>query len=73
MADGGEGTLEALGGSPRHTTVRGPLGEPVDAEWRMQADGTAVVEMARASGLDPGRRARGQRPAAGLDPRAPAS
>jgi len=51
VADGGEGTLEALGGSVRVTTVRGPLGDPVAAEWRMQADGTAVVEMARASGL----------------------
>jgi glycerate kinase len=51
VADGGEGTLEALGGSVRTTTVRGPLGDPVAAEWRMQADGTAVVEMARASGL----------------------
>jgi glycerate kinase len=51
VADGGEGTLEALGGSVRTTTVRGPLGDPVQAEWRMHADGTAVVEMARASGL----------------------
>ena len=33
------------------TTVQGPLGDPVAAEWRMQGDGTAVVEMARASGL----------------------
>lgn len=51
VADGGEGTLEALGGALRTTTVRGPLGDPVVAEWRMHADGTAVVEMARASGL----------------------
>jgi glycerate kinase len=51
VADGGEGTLEALGGSVRVATVTGPLGEPVNAEWRMQTDGTAVVEMARASGL----------------------
>jgi glycerate kinase len=51
VADGGEGTLDALGGSVRTTTVRGPLGDPVAAEWRMQADGTAVIEMARASGL----------------------
>ena len=51
VADGGEGTLEALGGSVRMTTVRGPLGAPVAAEWRMQHDGAAVVEMARASGL----------------------
>ena len=50
MADGGEGTLEAIGGSVRHTRVTGPLGAPVDAEWRLR-DGTAVIEMARASGL----------------------
>ena len=50
MADGGEGTLEVLGGPNRTTTVTGPLGEPVDAEWRL-AGRTAVVEMARASGL----------------------
>jgi glycerate kinase len=51
VADGGEGTLDVLGGTPRRSTVRGPLGDPVAAEWRMQGDGTAVVEMARASGL----------------------
>ena len=50
VADGGEGTLEALGGRLRRARVRGPLGDPVDAEWRMRADG-AVVEMAQASGL----------------------
>jgi glycerate kinase len=50
VADGGEGTLEALGGRVRRARVRGPLGAPVDAEWRM-ADDAAVVEMARASGL----------------------
>jgi glycerate kinase len=50
VADGGEGTLEALGGRLRRARVRGPLGDPVDAEWRMRDDG-AVVEMARASGL----------------------
>ena len=31
--------------------VTGPLGDPVDAEWALLPDGTAVVEMARASGL----------------------
>jgi len=50
MADGGEGTLEALGGANRTTTVSGPLGDPVDAEWRLSGR-TAVVEMSRASGL----------------------
>jgi len=50
LADGGEGTLEVLGGPNRITTVTGPLGKPVEAEWRL-ADKTAVIEMARASGL----------------------
>jgi glycerate kinase len=50
MADGGEGTLDAFGGPNRTTTVTGPLGEPVDADWRL-SDGVAVIEMARASGL----------------------
>lgn len=50
MADGGEGTLEALGGPNRSTVVTGPLGEPVEAEWQLSR-GRAVIEMARASGL----------------------
>lgn len=50
VADGGEGTLDALGGPNRTTTVTGPLGDPVEAAWRRERD-TAVVEMARASGL----------------------
>lgn len=50
MADGGEGTLDALGGPNRVTLVAGPLGEPIEAEWRLSR-GTAVIEMARASGL----------------------
>ncbi|MDQ6697454.1 MAG: glycerate kinase, partial [Actinomycetota bacterium] len=51
LADGGEGTLEALGGPNRSTVVTGPLGDAVAAEWRLHR-GTAVVEMARASGLE---------------------
>ena len=50
MADGGEGTLVALGGPNRTTTVTGPLGAPVEAAWRLDGR-TAVIEMARASGL----------------------
>jgi glycerate kinase len=50
LADGGEGTLEALGGANRVTTVSGPLGDPVAADWRL-ARRTAVIEMAQASGL----------------------
>lgn len=50
MADGGDGLLEALGGPNRTSTVTGPLGDPVEASWRFSKD-TAVIEMARASGL----------------------
>ncbi len=50
MADGGEGTLEALGGPNRTSLVTGPLGNPVEAEWRLDGK-SAVIEMARSSGL----------------------
>lgn len=50
MADGGEGTLDVLGGANRTSVVTGPLGTPVEAAWRMH-HGVAVIEMARASGL----------------------
>lgn len=50
LADGGEGTLDALGGPNRTTPVTGPLGDVVEAAWRFHR-GTAVIEMARASGL----------------------
>ncbi len=50
LADGGEGTLDALGGANRSTVVTGPLGDPVTAEWRL-AGRIAVIEMAQASGL----------------------
>lgn len=50
MADGGEGTLAVLGGANRTSTVTGPLGTPVTAQWRLHR-GTAVIEMAQASGL----------------------
>ena len=50
MADGGEGTLDALGGPTRSSVVTGPAGEPVTAPWRLSR-GVAVIEMALASGL----------------------
>ncbi|MXZ97154.1 MAG: glycerate kinase [Acidimicrobiaceae bacterium] len=50
MADGGEGTLDALGGPNRSSVVTGPLGEPVTAPWRLSR-AVAVIEMALASGL----------------------
>ena len=56
VADGGEGTVDALlramGGERIRTTVSGPLFEPETAEWGLLPDGkTAVMEMAQASGL----------------------
>ena len=50
MADGGDGLLDVLGGANRTSTVTGPLGDPIEAAWRL-SDDTAVIEMARASGL----------------------
>jgi glycerate 2-kinase len=51
LADGGEGTLDILGGGNRRTTVTGPLGEPVEAAWRLEDDGVALIEAAQACGL----------------------
>jgi glycerate kinase len=51
MADGGEGTLNALGGANRKIVVTNPLGDPVEAGWRLAGE-TAVIEMAQASGLE---------------------
>jgi glycerate kinase len=52
IADGGEGTLDALGGDLRRATVSDPLGRPVEARFALIDDGrTGVVEAAEASGL----------------------
>ncbi len=56
IADGGEGTVEALvlatGGCVITEKVAGPLGDTVEAGWGLLGDGeTAVIEMAAASGL----------------------
>jgi glycerate kinase len=56
VADGGDGTLETLveasGGEIRSSEVMGPLGETRTAVWGAMGDGrTAVIEMARTSGL----------------------
>ena len=55
VADGGEGTAEALesalGGEWRDARVSDPLGRPVDASWLLLPDRRAVVEAAAAIGL----------------------
>jgi len=56
IADGGDGTLDALlasaGGEMHAARVSDPLGRAVEARWAMLPDGeTAIVEMAEASGL----------------------
>src|SRR2546430_10139364 len=56
IADGGEGTVQALvdatGGEIVQQAVTGPLGEPVTAFFGLLGDGrTAALEMAAAAGL----------------------
>jgi glycerate kinase len=56
MADGGEGTIEALlaacNGELKKARVSGPLGEAIDAHWGwLPGSHTAIIEMAMASGL----------------------
>lgn len=50
LADGGEGSLEALGGANRTAEVVDPLGRTVEAGWRLEGK-TAFIEMSAASGL----------------------
>ncbi|MDO4796950.1 MAG: glycerate kinase [Coriobacteriales bacterium] len=55
VADGGEGTVEAVvaatGGVVRTATVCGPRGDAVQATYGILGDGSAIIEMAAASGL----------------------
>ena len=55
IADGGEGTVDALlfavGGQRERQQVTGPLGSPVAADYAVLPDGVCVIEMAAASGL----------------------
>ena len=56
LADGGEGTVEALvlglNGHLEKVTVTGPLGEPVECAYGIiEATGTAVIEMSGAAGI----------------------
>jgi glycerate kinase len=59
VADGGEGTAEALwlarGGEWREAVVADAFGRPRRARWLVLPDGTAVVEAAAAVPLDPAR------------------
>jgi glycerate kinase len=51
VADGGEGTLDVLGGDLRDAVVSAPLGGRVRVRWSLRNDGTAVVESAQALGF----------------------
>lgn len=56
MADGGDGTMDALvaatNGRKVPVSVMGPLGKPVQAAYGLLGNGqTAVIEMAQASGI----------------------
>ncbi len=55
LADGGEGLVDAIlsvrGGEKRHVTVQDPLGREIMGFYGLLDDGTAVIEMAAASGL----------------------
>ncbi|MGH3130419.1 MAG: glycerate kinase [Gaiellaceae bacterium] len=59
VADGGEGTLDALaaarGGEWREAEVSDAFGRPKRARWLLLPDGTAAVEAAEAVPLDPAR------------------
>lgn len=55
VADGGEGTIDAVidavGGKTRKINVNGPLGKTVEASYVILDDGRVFIEMAQASGL----------------------
>ena len=55
LADGGEGTVDALvagmGGEFRAVEVTGPDGRPTEARYGLLPGGTAVMEMAQAAGI----------------------
>ena len=55
MADGGEGTIDALDGELRFADVHDAFGRARRAAWLLLGDGTAVVEAAQAIPLDPRR------------------
>lgn len=56
MADGGEGTVEAVlaatQGQAHISRVENALGKPIDAKWGWLPTQTAIIEMAAAAGLE---------------------
>ena len=56
MADGGEGTVEAIlaatGGERKTSLVQDALGRPIHAHWGWLANQVAIIEMACAAGLE---------------------
>lgn len=56
MADGGEGSLDAVlaatHGERRHAMVHDANGKPCEAAWGWLGEGTAFIEMAEAAGLE---------------------
>ena len=51
VADGGDGTLDVLGGDVREADVSAPLGGRLRARWALRDDGTGIVESAEALGF----------------------
>ena len=56
LGDGGEGTAQAVtaacGGVMQTTLVHDPLFRPIQAQWGLLPDNSAVLEMASASGIE---------------------
>ncbi|NOL49831.1 glycerate kinase family protein [Pelistega europaea] len=56
MADGGEGTVNAIAQSTNSQLITSPtvnaLGSPITAQWALVNKDTAVIEMASAAGLE---------------------
>ena len=55
IADGGEGTVDAFlcasGGEKVYTTVKSPLMRDIESFYGLLPDGTAIIELAAASGI----------------------
>lgn len=51
VADGGEGTADAIGGEERTARASDAFGRPVEARWVVRNGGSAIVDSAAALGL----------------------